>query len=218
MSANRDYNAATDFVDRNVAEGRGAKPAFIDDLAVLTYQELLNAAARVGPMLARLGVERENRIALVVNDCIEFPVLFWGAIRAGVIPVLLNTRLTSAHYGHLLRDSRAKAVFISPSIEETVLSGAREVGSPCTAVTVGEIPSSLPALASLLAIEKPGAAAATCADEVAYWLYSSGTTGDPKGVMHVHSTLRAEFDLCGRSRLGLRESDVVFSAAKMFFA
>ena len=91
MSPDRAYNAAVDFLDLNVAAGRADKPAFIDPRRTLTYRQLLDAAARVGPMLARFGVERENRIALAVVDCVEFPILFWGAIRAGIIPVLLNT-------------------------------------------------------------------------------------------------------------------------------
>ena len=95
MTALRDYNAAVDFVDRNVAEGRGHKTAFIDPARNITYGELRDAVARIGPMLARLGIEPENRIALILLDTVDFPVLFWGAIRAGVVPVLLNTRLTS---------------------------------------------------------------------------------------------------------------------------
>src|SRR5215475_2919422 len=98
MTALRDYNAAVDFVDRNVAEGRGEKTAFIDPSRNLTYGELLDAAARIGPMLARMGVEPENRIALVLRDTVDFPVLFWGAIRAGIVPVLVNTRLTVDQY------------------------------------------------------------------------------------------------------------------------
>ena len=112
----RDYNAAVDFVDRNVAEGRGDKTAFIDPARNLTYAELRDATARIGPMLARLGIEPENRIALVLLDTVDFPVLFWGAIRAGIVPVLINTRLTVDQYRYLFEDSRAKAVFVSTAL------------------------------------------------------------------------------------------------------
>src|SRR5262245_46579061 len=105
MTALRDYNAAVDFLDRNVAEGRGAKTAFVDPSRNITYGELRDAAARIGPMLARMGIEPENRVALVMLDTVDFPVLFWGAIRAGVVPVLLNTRLTADQYRCLLDDS-----------------------------------------------------------------------------------------------------------------
>jgi 4-hydroxybenzoate-CoA ligase len=113
MPAERVYNAAVDFLDRNVAEGRGDKPAVCDPHRTLTYGELLGSAARVGTALARFGVESENRIALVVFDSVDFPILFWGAIRAGIVPVLLNTRLTADQYHYLLEDSRAKVVLVS---------------------------------------------------------------------------------------------------------
>jgi 4-hydroxybenzoate-CoA ligase len=188
MTTLRDYNAAVDFVDRNVAEGRGHKTAFSDPAQNITYGELRDAVARIGPMLARLGIEPENRIALILLDTVDFPVLFWGAIRAGVVPVLLNTRLTSDQYRYLLEDSRAKAVFVSTALLPLVQEATRDIPTLKAVVVVGGGPDSVPRLESLLAAENEGSAPArTCADEVAYWLYSSGTTGAPKGVMHVHS-------------------------------
>src|SRR5215831_14789326 len=174
MTALRDYNAAVDFVDRNVAEGRGDKTACIDPARNITYGELRDAAARIGPMLARLGIEPENRIALVLLDTVDFPILFWGAIRAGIIPVLLNTRLTADQYRYLLEDSRAKAVFVSTAILPVVQEAARDVPSLKSIIVVGGGPDALPRFDALLAAENEGAAPArTCADEIAYWLYSS---------------------------------------------
>jgi len=219
MMALRDYNAAVDFVDRNVAEGRGDKTAFADTARNLTYAELRDAAARIGPMLARIGIEPENRIALVLLDTVEFPILFWGAVRAGVVPVLLNTRLTTDQYRYLLEDSRAKAVFVSTALLPVVQEAARELPSLKTIVVVGGGPESVLRLGRLLAEENEGSAPArTCADEVAYWLYSSGTTGMPKGVMHVHASPKVMAQAAGERRIGYREDDVVFSAAKLFFA
>lgn len=86
MATQQPYNAAVDFVDRNVEEGRGDKVAVCDPQRALTYSQLLDAAARVGPALARFGVEAENRVALVVFDTVDFPILFWGAIRSGSYP------------------------------------------------------------------------------------------------------------------------------------
>jgi 4-hydroxybenzoate-CoA ligase len=219
MTALRDYNAAVDFVDRNVAEGRGDKTACIDPSRNITYGELRDAAARVGPLLFRLGIEPENRIALVLLDTVDFPILFWGAIRAGIVPVLLNTRLTVDQYRYLLEDSRAKAVFVSTALLPVVQEAVQQVPTLKSVIVVGGGPDSLPRLERLLSAENEGAAPArTCADEVAYWLYSSGTTGVPKGVMHVHSTPMACARLAGQDRIGIREDDVVFSAPKLFFA
>ena len=215
----RDYNAAVDFVDRNVAEGRGDKTAFIDPARNLTYAELRDAAARIGPMLTRLGIEPENRIALVLLDTVDFPVLFWGAIRAGIVPVLINTRLTVDQYRYLFEDSRAKAVFVSTALLPVIQEAAVDLPNLKTIVVVGGGPASVPRLDTLLAAENEGSAPArTCADDVAYWLYSSGTTGMPKGTMHVHSSPMIMAQSAGQRRIGYREDDVVFSAAKLFFS
>ena len=215
----RDYNAAVDFVDRHVAEGRGDKTAFIDPFRNLTYAELRDAAARIGPMLARMGIEPESRIALVLLDTVDFPILFWGAIRAGIIPILVNTRLTVDQYRYLFEDSRAKAVFVSTALLPVIQEAATDLPNLKQIVVVGGGPTSMPRLDILLAAENEGAAPArTSADEVAYWLYSSGTTGMPKGTMHVHSSPSVMAQSAGLRRLGYREDDIVFSAAKLFFS
>jgi len=212
------YNAAVDFLDRSVAEGRGDRAAVCDPQRTLTYGELLRCAARIGTVLARFGVEPENRVALVLLDSVEFPILFWGAIRAGIVPVLLNTRLTADQYHYLLEDSRAKVVLVSAVLLPVIEEAARGVATVKAIIVVGCGPPALPSLDELLATAEPAPAARTCADEVAYWLYSSGTTGSPKGVMHVHSTPRLISQYCGQGRLGFREEDVSFSAPKLFFA
>src|SRR5215471_14755788 len=144
MTALRDYNSAVDFVDRNVAEGRGGKTACIDPSRNITYGELRDAAARIGPLLARLGIEPENRIALVLLDTVDFPILFWGAIRAGIVPVLLNTRLTADQYRYLLEDSRAKAVFVSTALLPVVQEAANDSPNLRQIVVVGGGPASVP--------------------------------------------------------------------------
>jgi 4-hydroxybenzoate-CoA ligase len=219
MSAQREYNAAVDFVDRNVLEGRGGKTACIDPSRNLTYGQLRDAAARVGPMLARFGVEPENRIAMVLLDTVDFPILFWGAIRAGMVPIPLNTRLTPEQIRYVLEDSRAKAAFVSTALLPLVEEAAHGLSTLKHVVVVGGGPDRLPRLDALLAAERePAEPASTCADEVAYWLYSSGTTGMPKGVMHVHSSPMTMARLAGQDRIGVREDDVIFSAPKLFFA
>ena len=218
-TSDRVYNAAVDFVDRHVAEGRGEKPAFIDPARTLTYAGLADAVARFGPALAKLGVERENRVALVLLDTVDFPVVFWGAIRAGAVPVLLNTRLTVDQYAYLLEDSRAKVAFVSPALLPQLEAAAQGIETLKHIVVVGGGPERLPRLDALIAAEHvPAPPARTSPDEAAYWLYSSGTTGMPKGVMHVHTSPMAMARSACQDRIGMREDDVVFSAAKLFFA
>ncbi len=213
-----DYNAAVDFVDRNIDEGRGDKPAFIDPARTITYRQLYEAASRIGPILARFGVEPENRIAMIMLDTVDFPIVFWGAIRAGIVPVLLNTRLTVDQYRFLLADSRAKVAFASPALLPAIQEAARGMTTLKEIIVVGGGPESRPRLDALLAKEQMAQPARTCSDEIAYWLYSSGTTGSPKGVMHVHSTPMHAARLAGQDRIGVREDDIIFSAAKMFFS
>ena len=154
MGIDREYNAAVDFVDRHVSEGRGNKAAFVDPSREISYAELSNAAARIGAVLARLGVERENRILLILHDTVSFPILFWGAIRAGIIPVLINTILTSDQYRYLLEDTRGKVAFVSPSVLPSVQSAAKGVATLKHIVVVGEGPDRLMRLDTLLATQR----------------------------------------------------------------
>ena len=182
------YNAAVDMVDRNVAEGRGSKVAFIDPARKLTYGELADSVARVGPMLEELGLQREDRFAMIMQDTVDFPVLFWGAIRAGIIPIPLNTLLPVEQFRYILQDSRAKALFVSAPFLKTAEAAIAGITTLNTLIVVGDGSAEHPNFAALLKAESPAAAAETCGDEVAFWLYSSGSTGMPKGVRHVHSS------------------------------
>jgi 4-hydroxybenzoate-CoA ligase len=212
------YNAAVDFLETNIAAGRAHKIAFIDPLRTLSFGELRERARRAGPLLARFGIGPENRVVLALLDTVEYPVLFWGAIHAGVVPVLINTRLTVPQYRYLLEDSRARAVFVSPAIRADIAQATAGLAAPPRIIVVGAATHEQSEFERLLAAEAPGIPADTCADEVAYWLYSSGTTGMPKGVMHVHSTPRHIARLAGDGLLGIRESDVCYSTSKMYFA
>lgn len=240
------YNAAVDFVDRNVSEGRGHKTAFVDPAGTLTYADLQEHTQRFAAVLRRLGIGPERRIVLIMLDTIAFPIVFWGAIRAGVVPVPANTLLPPEQLGYILDDSRAEAVVISAPLFESLapilaendrlrsvivadLHGPSRTPPPrprgllarllVEGETAPEPPSIHEELTDLLAQTIPDAnVAPTCEDEVAFWLYSSGSTGAPKGVKHVHASPRHTVQLYGEGVLGLREDDVIFSAAKLFFA
>jgi len=215
------HNAACYFVDRHVADGRGGKAAFREAAGkkrTLTYGELSEQSGRFADALLRSGVRREERVVMLVLDQIEFPVMFWGALKAGVIPVPLNTLLTASVYEEILSDSRATCLFVSVELYAAVAPALN--GNPYLQkiVVVGEAPEGTIGFDDFMAGAEPRDAVEVSADEPAFWLYSSGSTGRPKGVRHVHGSLKYTSDTYGAQVLGIREDDVVFSVAKMFFA
>jgi benzoate-CoA ligase len=215
----RRYNAAHDLIERNLAAGRGAKLAYIDDAGRYTYAELAERVNRVANALTELGLGPEDRAMLCHLDTIDWPAAFLGAIKAGIVPIAVNTLLTPADYEFMLNDSRAKALIVSealwpqfaailpscPYVKYVIVSGAGAQGRL--------------RLQDLLA--KAGttfATAGTSCDDPCFWLYSSGSTGTPKGTVHVQSSMIYTAELYARPVLGIRESDLGFSAAKLFFA
>ena len=217
------YNAATDLLDRNLAEGRAGKVAYVDDRGSCTYGELAARANRAGNALRALGVQFEQRVFLSLLDTIDFPALFLGAMKIGAVPVPVNTLLQAADYVHLLADCRASVAVVSdallPKLGEALskspfLKHTLIASSPMGGSTGGH-----PALDARLAEASPALeAAATQSDDVAFWLYSSGSTGAPKGAVHLHSSLMATARLYAQKLRGLGEADSVYSAAKLFFA
>ncbi|WP_299773410.1 benzoate-CoA ligase family protein [uncultured Tateyamaria sp.] len=214
-------NAASYFVDRHLAEGRGAKVAFreVGTGRSLTYGALAEASGRAGAAFLGADIRPEERVAMLVLDQIEFPILFWGALKAGVIPVPLNTLLATPVYDAILRDSRATMLVVSEGLLEVVEPVLTHNPYLRRVVVIGDARDGTEAYESFMA----GADASIAPfeakdDETAFWLYSSGSTGQPKGVYHIHSALRATADTYGAQVLQVREDDVVFSAAKFFFA
>src|ERR1700759_4090242 len=114
------YNAVTYLLDRNVDEGRRDKLAYTDTVSELTYGELQKQSCRVANMLRRLGVRREERVAMIMLDTVDFPAVFLGAMRAGIVPVPLNTLLTADQYAYVLADCRARVLFVSEALYPTV--------------------------------------------------------------------------------------------------
>ncbi len=210
------YNAAVDLLDGNLDAGRGRKLAYIDDAGGHTYAELERAVRRAAGFLRAAGVGREQRVLLAMHDCFALPAMFLGAIRAGAVPVLANTLLTADDYAYLLADSRAALAVVSAPLAATFAPLLETVAGLRRLVVAGGEDDELAAL--LEAADTDTAVAETCADEPCFWLYSSGSTGRPKGTVHVHGSLRATADLYAGPVLGIGADDVVFSAAKLFFA
>ena len=211
-------NAAFHFVDRHRDEGRGDKVAFIESDRTLTYGALATQTDLIADLYARHGLDLEDRAAIIAHDTLEFPIIFWGSLKAGVVPVALNTLLTADHYRFILGDSRAKALFVSAPLLEMLRPLIAESQHIQAVFVIGGPAEGYLDFAVELAASQPRAPAAATADEVAFWLYSSGSTGDPKGVRHVHSSLQGTADTYAAQVLGIRADDVVYSAAKLFFA
>jgi benzoate-CoA ligase family protein len=218
----RRYNAAVDLVDRHLAEGRADRIAYRDDRSQLTYRELAERVNRAGNALLNLGIQPEQRVVLLMLDTLDFPAVFLGALKIGAVPVPVSTLFTPEDIRYILEDSRARAVIVSDALY-TKLAAAQggTLLQPCVLIAsspfgAGDVTSTLDDH-----LARAGAsldAAPTTPDDVAFWLYSSGSTGAPKGTLHLHAHLLRTAVFYAQRVLGIREDDVVYSAAKLFFA
>ena len=112
----RSYNFAADIIERNLKAGRADKAAFIDPRGSWTYGQLAQRVDRFGNVLRSLGIRREERIMLALFDTIDWPTAFLGAIKAGVVPIPVNTLMTEDDYRFMLTDSRAKVLVVSEAL------------------------------------------------------------------------------------------------------
>jgi benzoate-CoA ligase len=201
---------------------RAAKTAYIDDHRQLSYGELAERVARFGGVLRQLGLRREERILLVMHDTVDWPVAFLGALYAGVVPVAVNTLLTPDDYSYIAGHCRARALVVSgallPQLQPALDGGQHDIQHIVVSQPQQPLAASQLEFEDALREAPIAPAARTLADEIAFWLYSSGSTGKPKGVVHTHGNLWHTAELYAKPVLGIREDDVVFSAAKLFFA
>jgi len=214
------YNAAADLLLRHGA--RADKAAYIDahTQTRLNYAQLNQQAHCFAQGLVQLGLKQEDRVLLCMHDGLQWPVAFLGCILAGVVPVAVNTLLTSQDYAFMLQDSRARALLVSKALWPMFAPVVEQC--PHLMFTIADAADTTPGCVAMDEMVKAHTpltqAAHTLSDDVCFWLYSSGSTGSPKGTVHLHSHVIQTAELYGRAVLGLQEDDVVFSAAKLFFA
>src|SRR5579885_3264206 len=219
------FNVATAFLDRHLAEGRGNRTAIYYEGRGYTYAQVAELANRVGNGLLALGVDLEQRVALLLLDSPEFAASFFGGIKMGAVPIPMNTSLRPADYVYMLNDSRARILLIHAAVwkqlqpifpqlkylRHTVVVGLAREGIAETA-TLHDFDSWVARASGSLA------AAETSKDDSAFWLYSSGSTGFPKGCVHLQHDMLVCTALYARPFLQMTQDDITFSAAKLYFA
>jgi benzoate-CoA ligase len=214
------FNVATYFVDRHISEGRGNKIAFECGDERVNYRQLFERVNRAGNMLKKLDVRQEERIAMLLLDTPEFAYCFFGAIKMGAVPIPMNTLLKPHECEYVLNDSRARVLIVSESLLPQVQAIAKEkLRYLKTIVVFGKAPEGTESLQKLMDESSPELEAEqTTKDDAAFWMYSSGSTGFPKGCVHLHHDMVVCAELYAKNILKITENDRFFSVAKLFFA
>lgn len=220
-TAGQPFNFAQHLLSLNTA--RADKAAFVDDLGTLRYGQLDERVRRLAAALRAMGLKREERVLLLMQDGCDWPVSFLGAMYAGLVPVAVNTLLTADDYAYMLEHARAQAVLVSgallPTLTAAMVKSDHEVQKVIVSRPAAPLHPAEVEFEAFLAAHAPAQkAAATSGDDPGFWLYSSGSTGRPKGTVHSHANPYWTAELYGKGVLGLTEQDVCFSAAKLFFA
>ncbi|MGI8750889.1 MAG: benzoate-CoA ligase family protein [Acidimicrobiales bacterium] len=219
------FNAASWLVERHLDEGRGTTTAIINDAGTRTYEQLAGDVWAAGNGLAAAGVRPGERVMLVMNDEPALPALFLGAMRIGAVAIPVSTMLTAGDLAVIAADAEVAALVVSDAYAgqvATIVAGTPSLrvvvtAGPPASVNVGGRP--IPVLAwAEFADRTPPADPGTDDDTPALWLYTSGTTGKPKGAIHRHASLRATADNYARTVLGTGPEDRFYSVAKLFFA
>src|SRR5215813_8375600 len=213
------FNVAVEFIDRHVTEGRANRIALRHEGSTLTYGQVAEMANRVGTALRGSGVEMENRVLLMLYDSPEFAAAFFGAIKIGAVPVPINTMMRAQDYAYVLNDSRAKVLIAHRPLWDEVAKVRDRLKYLKHIIIVGQPESDQETFDQWIAQASPKLEPApTSKDDTAFWLYSSGSTGLPKGAVHLQHDIVYCADLYARPILGIGPEDITFSAAKLFFA
>jgi 4-hydroxybenzoate-CoA ligase/benzoate-CoA ligase len=208
-------NAVTAILDDGLGAGAAERPALVGPGGAVTYRALSALVGRAGNALRSLGVEPENRVALLLADGADWVAAFLGALRIGAVAVPLNTRLRPTEWAAMLRDSRARVLIVDGPLLTELQPLLVDLPHLHAVATTGDAATGWPALLAAAAPEcetEP-----VSGDDMAFWLYTSGTTGGPKAVVHVHRSLLA----CRHYAIDVlqaTEHDRVFSTSRLFFA
>lgn len=221
-----DYNAASAFIDAPLAAGWGARPAIRFGQQMVTYTQLAEQVNRAGNVLLSLGVEMEQRVAVLLYDSPQLAASFFGAIKIGAVAVLLNTQLRPQDYVYMLNDSRARLLVVEPDLWASIAPLRAQLPFLRRVLLVqrgDDPPPDAPGVAGVLDVMASRAfhelkPAPTTRDDAAFWLYSSGSTGFPKGCVHLQHDMHCCAQLYALPFLQLQPEDRAFSAAKLFFA
>lgn len=212
------FNVAPLFIDRHIGEGRSDKVVIRSAAGdQVTYGQLAENVNRAGNALKGLGIAPGDRVLMMIKDCPAFFYVFWGAIKAGIVPVPINTLLRAKDYQFMIEDSGCAGLVYSPEfageVEPALKAASRKPAQAFRTEGEGQTLDSLMAAAADQLETAPAKA-----DDDCFWLYSSGTTGTPKGAVHAHRDMVETGEHYAANMLGLKEDDICFSAAKLFFA
>ncbi len=212
------YNSVDYFLDRHVREGRGDNICAYTDKGNYTYRDIYKMSNKMANMFRRLNIRMGDRIVMIVLDTPWFYSPFWGAVRMGAVPVPSSTMLTTNDYEYYLNDSQAGTLVVSERLLPVVkeIEELRFLRNIIVVNDDGEF--STPYKQMYDQASEESETAFTTKDDIAFWLYTSGTTGGPKGAVHSQSDMQFSCETYGKHVLDIAEEDICYSAARLFFA
>jgi len=213
------FNAADYFIDRNIRQGRGHKTAIYSEHRNYSYNDLQKMVNKTANALYDIGLRIEDRIMILMLDIPQFYAIFWGAIKMGAVPIPVNTMLTADDYEFYLNDSRARVLAVSEELLPLIIEIKGDLPYLRDLVVIHEVRGGrIPFKQKYKSAPSASKAAFTTYDDVCFWLYSSGSTGSPKGAIHSQNDMLACSNSYAKGVLDIKEDDICFSAARLFFA